>query len=525
MSASREKRERQKALQQGQSHHLTKEQKEARKEKRKWRWIALVFIVVIVLFIALAVWKSNFIQRHMTAVTIGDEKFVAMDVDYFYESAYSQVASQYGGYFEYIVDTSIPLSQQAYDDTRSWRDYLVDEGVELMQQSLILSDAAKEAGYTLSDEGQAQKDELLQQIDELCKANGLSHKEYYAFYGAGMTEKGFIRNMDMFALANDYRVHLWNSYEFTDADYDAYYAENSKEFDSVDYAYYLVVADTSWQTEYVVTEDMTEEEKTSVEAASAAAAEAAAAACQEQAEDMAAHIIAGGDFDAIVANYLGEPDAGAVKITGYTYSTAVYAPSVDVADWVFDDARTPGEVGVVPTSNGCCIVVFGDRYLAQTPTVDVRHILITPAAVTEDDPDGSLAAAADEAAAAEAQRIYDEWLAGDATEESFAALATEYSADGGSVADGGLYEGVFKGQMVPQFDEWCFDESRQPGDTGIVKTDYGYHIMYFVDKGDLYWKQQCDTALRNQAYEEWYTAQLENYPIGEYGPGMKLVGK
>lgn len=34
--------------------------------------------------------------------------------------------------------------------------------------------------------------------------------------------------------------------------------------------------------------------------------------------------------------------------------------------------------------------------------------------------------------------------------------------------------------MVNSFSAWCFDSSRKAGDTAIVKSDFGYHIMYFV---------------------------------------------
>ena len=85
---------------------------------------------------------------------------------------------------------------------------------------------------------------------------------------------------------------------------------------------------------------------------------------------------------------------------------------------------------------------------------------------------------------AEAERIYAEWQAGEATEDSFAALATTYTTDPGSAETGGLYENVYVGQMVPSFNDWCFDEARQVGDTGIVETDYGHHIMYFVGRND-----------------------------------------
>ena len=63
--------------------------------------------------------------------------------------------------------------------------------------------------------------------------------------------------------------------------------------------------------------------------------------------------------------------------------------------------------------------------------------------------------------------------------EHFAQLAEEHTADPGSASTGGLYEDIYPGQMVSAFNDWCFDESRQAGDSGIVQTDFGYHIMYF----------------------------------------------
>ena len=116
----------------------------------------------------------------------------------------------------------------------------------------------------------------------------------------------------------------------------------------------------------------------------------------------------------------------------------------------------------------------------DTKLVNVRHILVYP-----DGADGTNLATqefSEEAWAAsekKAQEILDQFLAGDKTEESFAALANEYSEDPGSNTNGGLYENVSEGEMVAAFNDWCFDAARQVGDTGIVKTNYGYHVMYF----------------------------------------------
>ena len=120
------------------------------------------------------------------------------------------------------------------------------------------------------------------------------------------------------------------------------------------------------------------------------------------------------------------------------------------------------------------------------PMVNVRHILIQP----EQAEDGTITDEAWAAAEQEANDILDEWLAGDRTEASFADLANEHSSDPGSNTNGGLYEDVYPGQMVETFNDWCFADGRQTGDYGIVKTDYGYHIMFFSSVGEnVYWFQ------------------------------------
>lgn len=122
--------------------------------------------------------------------------------------------------------------------------------------------------------------------------------------------------------------------------------------------------------------------------------------------------------------------------------------------------------------------------------VNVRHILIAPADTESEDSWAE--------AEAEAQRIYEEWQAGEATEDSFAELANTYSTDPGSNTNGGLYEDVYPGQMLETFNDWCFEDGRAAGDTGIVKTDYGYHIMFFSSEGDyIFWRDLADTMVRS----------------------------
>ena len=141
----------------------------------------------------------------------------------------------------------------------------------------------------------------------------------------------------------------------------------------------------------------------------------------------------------------------------------------------------------------------GNGITQQTKSVDVRHILIAP--VHGDSTAQDAEYTEEEWAAAEklAQDVLEEFLAGDKTQDAFAALANQRSQDPGSNQNGGLYEGVKEGQMVPTFNDWCFDESRQEGDTGIVKTDYGYHVMYFVGSKLLWTQYARSDYAREQA--------------------------
>ena len=137
--------------------------------------------------------------------------------------------------------------------------------------------------------------------------------------------------------------------------------------------------------------------------------------------------------------------------------------------------------------------------------VDVRHILITP--------EGGDAATEEQWAAAEkeANDLLNEWLTKHPDEDGFAVLAEAYSDDPGSASNGGLYEDVYVGQMVPEFENWCFDASRQTGDYGIVKTTYGYHIMYFVGS-DYVWYATAEADMLVEKGNEFLQSVLDKHP-------------
>ena len=126
-------------------------------------------------------------------------------------------------------------------------------------------------------------------------------------------------------------------------------------------------------------------------------------------------------------------------------------------------------------------------------------------------------------ALAEAEEILAEYEAGEQTAEAFAELAETYSSDTGSNTNGGLYEEVYQGEMVDSFNDWCFDESRQPGDTGIVESDYGYHIMYFDSYGDIYRNVTVESTMRSEDYSAWYEEISADYEPVTSSLGMRFT--
>lgn len=104
-------------------------------------------------------------------------------------------------------------------------------------------------------------------------------------------------------------------------------------------------------------------------------------------------------------------------------------------------------------------------------TVDFRHILLVPEGTDEE------AWAACEKAAA---TMLTQFLGKrDHSEPRFAELAHDNSMDAGSASNGGAYRNIGPGQLVEALDAWCFDDARQPGDTELIRTECGWHIVYF----------------------------------------------
>ena len=161
------------------------------------------------------------------------------------------------------------------------------------------------------------------------------------------------------------------------------------------------------------------------------------------------------------------------------------------------------------TIDGYQIMLYLGRDDNEQNLVSVRHILVKfTGGTTDANSNTTYSPKEKETALAAIEAIKTEWLANGGTEEAFIALAKEKSTDDGSKANGGLYEDIYPGQMVTNFNDWCFAEEREPGNYEIVETEYGYHLLYFVAKQENTYRQlMIEDALRDEKYTNWYNEQ------------------
>lgn len=156
---------------------------------------------------------------------------------------------------------------------------------------------------------------------------------------------------------------------------------------------------------------------------------------------------------------------------------------------------------------------YAEKGITKDETlVNLRHILLIPKG-GEVDTNGVVTASADawSACKSSAESLLTTWKK-NPTEANFSEIAFSKSQDTGSNINGGLYSGLAKGQLTEALDTWCFDTGRKAGDTAIIKTDCGYHVLYFSGTENA-WFQQAEKDLIAQLLTEEIAAAAEAYPM------------
>ena len=469
MSASTERKNRAAAIAAGTDKKTlaAKEAEEkARKSKRKWiiGSIAVILCIALVLFLS-----SPIMYRITTAETVGGQNYSPAEINYFRATSKSSL-SGYGydtmaNYFG--QETADQLLENDVNSKLIRNTALMNYAKE---QGIILSAAEKKAA------AEATKTQM-QYLRDGAKTNGVSLSTYMSYiFGAGVNENVIRGIMEENSLTSKAMFSKFLEMSYSPEELTAFY-EDPVDGDLFSYATYLVTA-----------------EEGADPAEAKTAAEALVAGFQDGYD---------GETDLITAfnDLLAEdfPEASATERTNILGSDL----EADLRDWLVAGERQPGDVTAVEAENGWTVVLFREHSDNSQDTVSVRHILI----MAEADENGVYTDEAKAAAKAKAEEILAAFQAGEQSEAEFAVLASLYSEDSGSSGAGGLYTGIEPGQMVPEFDEFCFADHNY-GDTGIVYGDNGgyagYHIMFYVGRMSARDANALDN-LRGDAMNDWLT--------------------
>jgi hypothetical protein len=173
-----------------------------------------------------------------------------------------------------------------------------------------------------------------------------------------------------------------------------------------------------------------------------------------------------------------------------------------VGDWVFDTARERGDVTIIDDDSAFVVVMFIERIVNDFNTATVRQAYISPSSTSDADWDQ---------ARVNAQVAMDNWANAGTGEDGFIELVKDVSMDTSTKFSGGLFKEMGKGAMgAEELDEWIFDDARKPGDFTMIKTDYGYFIVYFVEWGRAYNIVQTENNMRNESYSALREAMLKD---------------
>lgn len=517
MSASTERKLRQAARAAGTDKKTLAAQEEAaRKKKSNRRWtlgtIAVVLLIAAILFL-----DSGYFYTHTTALTIGDESYSPAEVNYRYANEYFTLVNQYGSYASMFgLNTSSGIAGLSKSscpmlEDGTWKDYFLQTATTEMEQTKALTDYAKANGIELDSDEIAAIDESVADLDAYAKQQGYSSASNLlgANYGNGVTT-AIMREAGLASsLATKAYTTYSDSLTYSADQLEEYYQSLEGSRDYFDFLVYDVTAAVEDDGDDTTTDAPTEQALAEAHA-DAEAVLMAYTDGEEDIEDVQERFEV-----AVDSQFEGEAPTVRSSALGSSLSESYSA-------WLKDAAREEGDVTVVDTETGSTVVVFLSRNDNHYATANIRHILV----MAEASEDGTYSDEAKAAAKERAEEILAEFKAGDQTEESFAALAEQYSEDSSSNTNGGLYENVPQGQMVEEFDNFLF-EGHKSGDTGIVygeSSSYaGYHVMYFVGEGEQYSDVIAETALKTDDLNTWLEDLVSGYEAVK-GSGYRWIG-
>ena len=463
---------------------------------------SLIAVVIIAILVVLGVRyytvpnSNEKMNPGNVVMTVGNTDVSVGMYNFYYQNIVKQYV-QYASNGYYDIDLSKDFSTQYTTDDDgneiSWQDRFKENTTELIKKNTIYYQKGIESGITLTD---AQKEMIETQLDNIKNAASsanLGVNEYIAqTYGDNCGLETLRKYLEQNYISSVYYYQQQIKLRPSEDELNAYFKENENDYKSCSYAIL--------EAEYDTSSDATK--KAAVDNAKAAIAkitdeDSMKALIPEFCSDLISKYISAGYFtnesDAVDA-FAGAMDSTSVK------SDVESNFGEDIADWMFNTDTAVGSLNYYADENAGVIYII---MKTSQPALDsdsaskvysVRHILVIPESGDDDSSSSSSSSTATKkyteeewaAALEKANSILDEYNKGDKTELSFAELAEKYTDDTSStyVNMNNMYGGGIMdtqlGQMVSDFENWAIDSSRKYGDVEIVKSSYGYHIMFFI---------------------------------------------
>ena len=463
---------------------------------------SLIGVVIIAILVVLGVRyytvpnSNEKMNPGNVVMTVGNTDVSVGMYNFYYQNIVKQYV-QYASNGYYDIDLSKDFSTQYTTDDDgneiSWQDRFKENTTELIKKNTIYYQKGIESGITLTD---AQKEMIETQLDNIKNAASsanLGVNEYIAqTYGDNCGLETLRKYLEQNYISSVYYYQQQIKLRPSEDELNAYFKENENDYKSCSYAIL--------EAEYDTSSDATK--KAAVDNAKAAIAkitdeDSMKALIPEFCSDLISKYISAGYFtnesDAVDA-FAGAMDSTSVK------SDVESNFGEDIADWMFNTDTAVGSLNYYADENAGVIYII---MKTSQPALDsdsaskvysVRHILVIPESGDDDSSSSSSSSTATKkyteeewaAALEKANSILDEYNKGDKTELSFAELAEKYTDDTSSTSvnmnnmyGGGIMDTQL-GQMVSDFENWAIDSSRKYGDVEIVKSSYGYHIMFFI---------------------------------------------
>jgi len=445
-----------------------------------------------------------------------------------YNYYYNAVSNNYISYAQqgyYQLDTSVDYSQQKTTDEDgneiTWAQLFENDTIDRIQYITAYYQEAVKHGVTLTDTQKEEIESNIKSITDAASEADLSVDEYVSqTYGENCGIATIRKLLEQSYTANNYYRQYLIENKVDEKDVNAYFEEHKDDYTEINFAYLPIVYDTADANSIKTAEKNAKKYASKIKSLNDLK-KLIPTACKEIIDEY------------VAAGYYENADACAEAIATSVEASITKSDTSfteEGVNWLFSEKTKVNDCSYfLDETNALYFVILktGEPAVDNDEVYSVRHILIMPESSSDTDEDSQETEKTytkEEWAAAEkkAKKILAEYEKGEKTEFAFALLAEENSEDtestskGSSGLYGGLYEGVPLGQMVKEFESWATDKSRKYGDTGIVKSEYGYHIMYFVEDttSSLYKSKQAVVSEKEQEY-------IESFKVKKHKSAMK----